>query len=404
MTTAAAEFRLVADYRMTGDQPAAVDKLVEGLRGGHKHQTLLAVLILSALLFAASSLFGVRSTHAAFPGGNGRIAFQKGLIEGGNLNTEIFVMDADGSNPVNISNNSGQDTAPAWSPDGTRIAFGRDSDIWVMDADGGNQTNLTNSPTTEVDPIWSPDGTRIAFGRGPDGGLYVMNSDGSDVTFLAPNGSAGLDGGASWSPDGSRIAFGSDLQLVNADGTNLVQLPDDNKAGSDLAPSWSPDGNCILYRSYRGGAGEGEIYVTTPDGTRRANLSQHPANEDDGVWSPDGTKIVFTSSRDGNQELYVMDADGGNQVRLTNTPEAELSPDWQPLPGGAAPAPCVIPERPAEPSPSPAVEPLPGSLPRGGGPPSARAGGLPNAALIALGGLALAPAAYILVRISRSHP
>ena len=372
---------------------------------------LLAVLILPALLFAASSLSGVRSTHATFPGGNGKIAFQRVLSEGGNPNTEIFVMEADGSNPVNISNSPEHDTAPAWSPDGTRIAFSR-GDIWVMDPDGGNQANLTNNSMIEVDPIWSPDGTKIAFGSGPgngrDWGLYVMNSDGSNVTFLAPNGSVGLDGGSSWSPDGSRIAFGSGLQLVNADGTNLIQLPDDNVPGADLAPSWSPDGSCILYRSYRGGAGEGEIYVTTPDGARRANLSRHPANEDDGAWSPDGTKIVFTSTRDREHplfesDLYIMDADGGNPVRLTNTPEAEISPDWQPLPGGAAPAPCVIPERPAEPSPSPAVEPPPGSLPRGGGPPSARDGGLPNAALIALGGLALAPAAYILVRISRRH-
>lgn len=366
---------------------------------------LLAVLILPALLFAASSLSGVRSTHATFPGGNGKIAFEKHIIQDGNLNIEIFVMEADGTNPVNITSSPGHDTRPAWSPDGTRIAFGRDGDIWVMDADGGNKANLMNSPTIEVDPVWSPDGTRIAFGRGPgNGGLYVMNSDGSNVTFLAPNGSVGLDGGSSWSPDGSRIAFGPDLQLVNADGTSLTKLPDDNPAGTDLDPSWSPDGNCIVYRSYRGGVGEGEIYVTTPDGTRRANLSRHPADEEWVTWSPDGTRIVFTSKRDGNQELYVMDADGGNQVRLTNTPEAELSVDWQPLPGGTAPAPCVIPEQPTEPFPSPAVEPLPGSLPRGGGLPSARADGLPNAALIALGGLALAPAAYILVRISRSHP
>jgi Tol biopolymer transport system component len=365
---------------------------------------LLAFLASFALAQLSAILLGESSASSAtFPGINGKIAYQK--------DREIFVMEADGSDPVNLTNNPAPDLSPAWSPDGTRIAFERDEDIWVMDADGSNPTNLTNNSIIETDPTWSPDGTRIAFASGPgdgrDWGLYVMDSNGSEVTFLAHNMAVGLDGGPSWSPDGSRIAFGTDLQIINADGTNLVKIPDDNPAGTDLAPSWSPDGNCISYLSYRGAAGEGEIYVTSVDGTRRANLSRNPANEDPGAWSPDGTKIVFTSSRDGNQELYVMDADGGNQTRLTNTPvAAELFPDWQPLPGATDPAPCVIPDQPGEPSPSPAVTPElepTDLLPRGGGPPAAGAGDLPSAALIALGTLALASAAYILVRLSRTH-
>jgi Tol biopolymer transport system component len=106
-------------------------------------------------------------------------------------NDEIYVMNADGSNQVNLTNHWGNDIQPTWSPDGTRIAFMSDRDgifdIYVMGSDGSNPVNLTNNPTRyDAWPTWSPDGTRIAFvSLRDEGGIYVMGADGSDPVLAA---------------------------------------------------------------------------------------------------------------------------------------------------------------------------------------------------------------------------
>jgi len=119
-------------------------------------------------------------------------------------------MDANGSNQMNISNNpvvfgvdnSGWQIDPAWSPDGNKIAFvSRRSgfvDIWVMDSDGSNQVNLTNQPTYDASPAWSPDSTKIVFMslRNGDSEIYVMNADGSSPVKITN--SPGEDASPSW--------------------------------------------------------------------------------------------------------------------------------------------------------------------------------------------------------------
>ena len=152
--------------------------------------------------------------------GNGRIAF-KIDISG---NSEIYVMDADGSNQVNLTNNPATDSIPSWSPDGSMIAFHADRsqpgepEIFVMDADGSNQTGLTNNTASDVASSWSPDGSKIAFTSRRDGNcgplceeIYVMDADGSNPTRLTINGER--DTSPSWSPDGIRITFISTRSL-----------------------------------------------------------------------------------------------------------------------------------------------------------------------------------------------
>jgi Tol biopolymer transport system component len=97
--------------------------------------------------------------------------------------------------------------------------------------------------------------------------------------------------------------------------------------GND-APDWSPDGTKIVFTSFRHGSGE--IYVMNVDGTEQRRLTNHPAHDDHAKWSPDGTKIVFTTTRDGNHEIYVMNADGTGVRRLTNDPHADFSATWSP--------------------------------------------------------------------------
>ncbi len=171
----------------------------------------------------------VDQTFTTGPAGASRsgIAFESG--EHGFF--DVHVMDADGSNPTNLTNNnSTTDIDPAWSPDGSKIAFSRNTEIYVMDADGGNPTNLTNFMANDTDPAWSPDGSKIVFetNRAGDTEIYVMDADGSNQTSLTAN--SGSTSPA-WSPDGTKIAFYSvrrdnngEIYVMDADGSNVTNV------------------------------------------------------------------------------------------------------------------------------------------------------------------------------------
>jgi len=155
-------------------------------------------------------------------------------------NLEVMVMDADGTDLVNLSRNSATDQLPCWSPDGTKIAFQSDragvGEIFVMNSDGSNQTNITDNPAADGWPCWSPDGTKIAFVSSRDGDMeiYVVNADGSGLIKLTNN--SAWDGGPTWSPDGTQIAFESDrdgdfrVYVMNADGTDQTRLTNETSS------------------------------------------------------------------------------------------------------------------------------------------------------------------------------
>ena len=285
-------------------------------------------------------------------------------------NPEIYVMDIDGNKARNLTNNPDKDFQPSWSPNGKRIAFmsNRDGDfldegpnipayeIYVIDADGDNLQNLTNNPNDDRFPSWSPDGKRIVFASWDgkfrnfvvDFEIYVIDADGDNLQNLTNN--PNDDRFPSWSPDGKRIVFSSEraghfrgkvgitseIYMMDADGGNQQRLTENRN--NDFYPSWSPDGQRIAFSSDRRGDFENfEIYVMDADGGNQQNLTNNRGDDSSPSWSPDGKRIAFMSERDGNAEVYVMDADGGNQQNLTNNPHDDASPAWLNSPFSVSP-------------------------------------------------------------------
>ncbi len=254
-------------------------------------------------------------------------------------NYEIYVMYADGSDVARLTNYPGYDMEPAWSPDGQKIAFVSDrsghDEIYVMNADGANVTRITFSPSNKHSPAWSPDGSRIVYvdthnADFPDfdSEIHVVGIEGNDPSQLTNNGSRVGDISPIWL-DLTQILYASGdypdfgLYIMQDDGSGQVFLSNGSQ------PALSSDGKRLVYVSYN------EIYVASisdlfSNQGASTRITAESRSNHSPTWSPDGEHIVLVSGRDGNAELYVMNADGSNPIRLTFTAAAEQSPDWAP--------------------------------------------------------------------------
>jgi TolB protein len=268
---------------------------------------LILPMALAAALVLAACGGGNRSSLS------GRIVFD-------NFD-DVWAIDADGTHLTRLTHSPGHEFDASWSPDGTRIAYrferSGDPEIWVMNADGKGQRRLTAG----LSPAWSPDGSLIAFsGRA---GLSVIRPDGTGLRVLPDT-----EGGEypSWSPDGSRIAFNSNLtgdhvmHIAQADGSKVVDL---SRVGEGWQVDWSPDGRSILFTSHRDHPDNyTDVYVMRPDGSSVRRLTHNRAYT--AAWSPDGDHIVFSAP-----SLFIADPDGSHPRALPSPGVGETSlPDW----------------------------------------------------------------------------
>ena len=223
-----------------------------------------------------------------------------------------------------LTDNTGIDESPSWSPNGRSIAFAssrgkENTEIYVMDVDGDNLRRLTNHTSQDGHPSWSPDGHSIAFfsNRDDNEDIYVMDASGDNLRNLTNH--SAWDGGPSWSPDGRSIAFSSErdgneeIYVMDVDGGNVRRLT--NHTSQDASPSWSPDGRSIAFFSLRDDDPETaeinpEIYVMDADGGNVRRLTSHIAWDFAPSWSPDSRFIVFYSNRDDNRDVYVIEGFG----------------------------------------------------------------------------------------------
>ena len=315
---------------------------------------VLALAALTATLVAFAACGGGGQQPSPGPPATNKIAFVGASPLGG---PEIFTISPDGSELTNITNSEADDGVLrngfglAWSPDATRIAFVADrfqgnTDIFVMNADGSGLARLTDSPNVDYLPAWSPDGERIVYisasAQETSSDIYVMAADGSDKKNLTESRIPELN--PSWSPDGERIVYsqsvpssepcegGSNqtfqLYLMDADGSNKTPLSPDDDPRPHFFGAWSPDGDKLAFRSgWRGTAwgchGDADVFVADSDGSDPVNVSDNKAEDYFAGWSPAGDKIAIFTDRDGNWEIYTVAPDGSNLTNVTNSPESD---------------------------------------------------------------------------------
>lgn len=283
--------------------------------------------------FDSHGVWAPVSTTSTAPAVNGEIAFASDL----DGDFEIWLMNADGSSPHQLTDNPAADLSPAWSPDGSRLAFisNRDGndELYTMNADGSDARRLTETPdASESFPAWSPDGQFISFDsdRGGNWDIYIVNSDGSNLRRLTDH--PGEDWISSWSPDGSKIAFESkrdgnyEIYVVNLDGSNLQRLTQNTV--QDGVPKWSPDGSKIAFFSRRDG--NPEIYVVNTDGSNPLRLTNRAGDDSFPAWSSDGAWLVFSFGNNQKSELHIVSADGSQLQVLTSNGAQNWTPAWRP--------------------------------------------------------------------------
>lgn len=328
-----------------------------------------ATVVAAAL--AALVALGAAPAQATFPGKNGRIVFQRPIGK----QVDLFTVWANGDRLHRLTRTRTWEEQAEWSADGGRLAYARSApsgsptEIWTMNADGTEPRAATSFGSASLAPTWSPDGLIAYFSLRdfpppksdqdppPPAELYSMAADGSGQRRLTDDRTIQTD--PEWSPDGSLIAYSKwcpvprqpgvfdlGLSVMKPDGTGVHPVLPCNGKRDIVTASWSPDGRRIVYEiatpvpdGREPGSRQSDIGVVNADGTGLRRLTRTAALETHPVWSPDGRRIAFTADRHARGkhlerlgpafELYTMRADGHGVRRITHNRVPDLRPDWQ---------------------------------------------------------------------------
>jgi len=260
-------------------------------------------------------------------------------------NPQIWIMNADGTNPQKITNMTPGACQPAWSPDGQKLIFVSPcsglkdkypgSSLFMINADGTGLNPLPSVPGGDFDPSWSPNGKQIVFISIRSGftNIYLMNLDDSSITRITSHTQI-IERHPVWSPDGQWIAYQS-----SQNNQNQIWLipyiqwnqPKDYTSQdlADFMPSWSPDGKTLVFSQ-----GEGLPWLATKPfnndpAARETRISDtRPASQP--IYSHDGTKVIFVSRTSDKNDIFQLDLGTKNVSRLTNDPAADYDPAWRP--------------------------------------------------------------------------
>jgi Tol biopolymer transport system component len=248
---------------------------------------------------------------------------------------DVYLINTDGTLLRGVSRDgpAHRDDGPIWSPTGDKVAFWRSGEIHVADADGSNPVQVSPPGIHDFYLAWSPDGQKLGFEaldtQDVTWHIYTVDADGTDLVRLTPPGSN--EGFPAWSADGQQIYFLQDpqstvqhLYVMNADGTNRVHigtLPDGAVFGNSYYGNWSPDASKLAFSLNE------DIYVMETQGGTQTLVADSPVIDHYPTWSPDGNRIAY--SEEG--VLFVRDADGTNQIQLTSPSDVDgydHEPTW----------------------------------------------------------------------------
>ena len=260
---------------------------------------------------------------------NGRRVLFVSTLDG---SADIYVAARNGSRTWRLTTSPQADYDPSWSSAGTRIAWVREragrGEIWVMAADGRGQRRLVSGKDAQ-NPSWSPDGKRVAFWDARKNVVYTVSS--------TAGGSERLTGGRhpAWSPDGKRIMLERDIDgastlmlydLASRTARSLLAEPEDD----DSWPAWSPDGKRVAFERYDYETDTKDLWVVGADGKGARSVLATAADEMNPQFTPDGTRLTFTSDRESNADIAVANADGTDERFIVTGTAWSHDPSWSP--------------------------------------------------------------------------
>ena len=278
------------------------------------------LLFSTSLLLVLSSLFNVCAEAPK----RAKIVFTSAR----NLNAEIYIMNADGSQQIRLTHHPGEDFDPTWSPTGEHIAFVSERDheglydIYLMDPDGKNIRRAFDDLDYRTAPTWSPDNKKIAYhtySSIPDWAVYFNTLDGREAERIAESGM--YPGGfPAWSPDGTEIAFTGGrwpaewhIRIINLKTREQETLLPEIQGSHMRYPAWSPDGRKLAFGMWEGG-GEPSIYIVDRDGKNLEKIVENAFKAP--VWSPDGKALLYRKTVGGQRLLLKIDLDSRIETPL----------------------------------------------------------------------------------------